>query len=140
MKRIVSFCLALAACTTAALADNDTPVQVAQMPSQARSFIRKHFGDTQVSRAAKGDDGYEVTFVNGNTVDFDARGEWTGIECRNGVVPEAIVPRRVYEYVADNYPGRKIVGLGQTSAGCRAELDDGVVLQFDRDYRLVALD
>lgn len=50
---------------------------------------------------------YEVTFVNGNKIDFDSNGNWEEIDCKATVVPKKVVPVKIYNYVKSNYPKEK---------------------------------
>lgn len=144
MKKIMILCLSLFVMVTAASADSKTPVQVDQMPSKAQNFIKKHFGDTQVAYARM-DNGlvksYEVEFVNGNTIDFDKDGEWTDVECKAGVVPEGIVPNQIVKYVEENHPNRTITGIErERRGGYKIDLNNGLELEFNKDYRLMDVD
>lgn len=143
MKKFLMMFMALTACVTMAFADNDTPIQVAQMPNAAQNFIKKHFGDMQVSYA-KLENGiaksYEVVFVNGNKLEFDADGDWTEVDCKHGVVPAAIVPNQLKNYVEKNHPGQTIVAISQDARGYEIDLNNGLELKFNRKYRLMDMD
>lgn len=143
MKKIILILVAMTAFAAMAFADNSTPIQVVQMPTAAQNFIQKHFGDVQVSHA-KQENGlsksYEVVFVNGNKLEFDARGEWTEVDCKHGVVPEGIVPRQLKHYVDKNHPGQKIVAISREARGYEIDLNNGLELKFNRNYRLVDMD
>lgn len=143
MKRILLLAVfALAGLTAIRATAGDTPVQVAQMPAASQNFIKKYFSDIQVDRAVVSDlepKKYEVRFVNGTEIEFDARGEWTEVECEHGAVPEAIVPQKLLDYVAKNHPGRQIVAIKRNMRGYKLELDNDLDLKFDRDYRLIKI-
>lgn len=143
MKKIFTMLLSLTAFATVALADNDTPIQVAQMPYEAQAFIKNHFSDMQVNYA-KQENGfsksYEVVFVNGDKIEFDTDGDWTEVDCKHGVVPERIVPRQLRAYVAKNHPDQKIVAISQGARGYEVDLSNGLELTFNRNYRLVDMD
>lgn len=142
MKRLLVVALLLAGGISLACAGGDQPIQVAQMPDNARNFIKKHFGDIQVSFARKETMpvSYEVVFVNGSKVEFDSHGEWTEVDCEHGVVPDEIVPRQIVRFVDENHPGRKIVGISRERHGYDVTLSNGLDLKFDADYRLVGID
>lgn len=143
MKRILLLAVfALAGLTAIRATAGDTPVQVAQMPAASQNFIKKYFSDIQVDRAVVSDlepKKYEVRFVNGTEIEFDARGEWTEVECEHGAVPEAIVPQKLLDYVAKNHPGRQVVAIKRNMRGYKLELDNDLDLKFDRDYRLIKI-
>lgn len=143
MKRLLLLAVfALAGLTAIRATAGDTPVQVAQMPAASQNFIKKYFSDIQVDRAVVSDREprkYEVRFVNGTEIEFDARGEWMEIECEHRAVPKAIVPQKLLDYVAKNHPGRQIVAIKRNMRGYKLELDNDLDLKFDRDYRLIKI-
>lgn len=144
MKKVLFLFLALAACTTMALADHhSTPIQVAQMPEMAQTFIQRHFNDVQVRYAKQQYQPareYEVVLVNGTKLEFDANGNWTEVDCKYGVVPDEIVPQPLRDYVEKNYPDQRIVDIEQGRRGYKLELDNGLDLKFNKEYRLVDMD
>ena len=143
MKKLFVLVAALAVMTTGALAADDTPVQVAHMPNMAQEFIGQHFGDVQVSYATM-DDGlrksYDVVLVNGTKLEFDGNGNWTEVDCKHGVVPEAIVPAQIRKYVADNHPGQRIEQIERSARGWEVGLGNGLDLKFNKSFRLMDLD
>ena len=135
--------VAMTACAAVAMADNDTPVQVAQLPATAQNFIQKYFNDVQVLYAKQENDivkSYEVVFVNGSKLEFDARGDWTEVDCKHGVVPDGIVPRQLRNYVDKNHPGQRIVAVSRDARGYEVDLNNGLELKFNRNYRLIDMD
>ena len=82
MKKNLKLWLAALVCTlftqTPAMADNDKPVTVEQLPAAAQQFIKANFADRTVS-IAKMESGlieksYDVLFTNGDRVEFDRNG------------------------------------------------------------------
>ena len=55
MKRIIKTTVAALVCLvafqTAAIADNDKPISISQLPATAQQVIKKHFGKKQVALA-----------------------------------------------------------------------------------------
>lgn len=126
-----------------ALADNHTtPIQVAQMPEMAQTFLQRHFGDVQVRYAKQQylPKEYEVVLVNGTKLEFDANGNWTEVDCKHGVVPDDVVPQPLRSYVGKNYPDQRIVDIEQGPRGYKLELNNGLELKFNKEYRLVDMD
>lgn len=143
MKKLFVLVAALAAMTTSALAADDTPVQVAQMPNAAQQFIGQYFGDVQVSYATMDggfDKSYDVVLVNGTKIEFDGDGNWTEVDCKHGVVPQELIPEQIRRYVADNHPGQQIEQIDRRARGWEVELSNGIDLKFNRNFRLMDLD
>ena len=71
-----------------AQADNDKPIAVTQLPAKAQTFLKQNFPDNKVAFAKLEkeifDTSYDVTFINGDEVEFDKNGEWTDLKCKRG--------------------------------------------------------
>lgn len=143
MKKLFLALLSTGLFATAVFADNDTPIQVTQLPDAAQQFIKKHFSDVQVANGMM-DNGmmksYEVTFVNGAAVDFNGKGEWTEVKNPNGTVPDEIVPKPIKEYVGKTYPEQKIIGIERERNGYEIWLDNKLDLKFDQKFKLIGMD
>ena len=87
MKKIVFLFISLFAMNFVALAGNDKPIQVSEMPKAAQLFIKNHFADLSVAMAKVETDfldkNYDVVFTNGNKVEFDKKGNWTNVDCEH---------------------------------------------------------
>ena len=73
-------------------------------------------------------------------VEFTKNGEWKDVECKYGEVPAAIVPQQIRDYVAKNYPDRKITAIDRDRRDYEVELDNGLDLKFDLKFRLIDID
>ena len=144
MKKILTALLGAGLLATAVFAEgDDTPMQLHRLPDAAREFVKKYFRDVQVAGAEMENGvvpGYEVTFVDGSKVDFDSRGQWTGIERPQSVVPEELVPLQIRKFVATNHPGNRISGIERDGRNYEIELDNGLLLKFNRKFRQVGMD
>lgn len=78
--------------------DNNGPMRMEQLPATAQTFVKSHFGGVTVSdikdERGKGGREYVVNFSNGWTAEFDRRGEWRMVDCKNNAVPEGVTPCR----------------------------------------------
>ena len=127
-----------------AFAGNDRPIAVGELPATAQQFIKAHFAGVEVSLSKVDeelfDKDYKVVFVNGAKVEFTKNGEWKDVECKYGEVPAAIVPQQIRDYVAKNYPDRKITAIDRDRRDYEVELDNGLDLKFDLKFRLIDID
>lgn len=146
MKKITMILagIALLATTAPAFAGTDRPIAVGELPATAQEFIKANFAGVEVS-FSKVDEGvfdkdYKVVFVNGAKVEFAKNGEWKDVDCKYGEVPAAIVPQQIRDYVAKNYPGRKITSIDRDRRDFEVELDNGLDLKFDLKFRLIDID
>ena len=128
-----------------ALAGNDKPIQVSEMPKAAQLFIKNHFADLSVAMAKVETDfldkNYDVVFTNGNKVEFDKKGNWTNVDCEHTQVPVAILPEAIRQYVAKNYPDAKVLKIEVTDRkGYDVELSNGFELEFDKRMNVIDVD
>ena len=145
MKKIVFLFISLFAMNLVALAGNDKPIQVSEMPKAAQLFIKNHFADLSVAMAKVEidflDKNYDVVFTNGNKVEFDKKGNWTNVDCEHTQVPVAILPEAIRQYVAKNYPDAKVLKIEVTDRkGYDVELSNGFELEFDKRMNVIDVD
>ena len=145
MKKIVFLFISLFAMNLVALAGNDKPIQVSEMPKAAQLFIKNHFADLSVAMAKVETDfldkNYDVVFTNGNKVEFDKKGNWTNVDCEHSQVPVAILPEAIRQYVAKNYPDAKVLKIEVTDRkGYDVELSNGFELEFDKRMNVIEVD
>ncbi len=146
MKRLAIFLAALFAAfsTLPASAGNDRIITVGELPAAAQQFISTHFKGVEVSYAKVDeewfDKEYKVVFVNGSKVEFLKNGDWKEVDCKYGEVPAGIVPKPILDCVSSRFAGRRVVCIEQDRRGYDVELDNGLDLEFDRDFRLVDID
>lgn len=127
-----------------ALAAGDRIITVGELPASSQHFIQAYFKDVEVSFARVDeeffDKDYKVLFVNGAKVEFLKNGDWKEIDCKYGEVPAGIVPKPILDYVSSRFAGRKVVCIDRDRRGYDVELDGGLDLEFDRDFRLIDID
>jgi hypothetical protein len=145
MKRIILSLTVLIMATGAVFADDDKPITVEQLPPAAREFIADYFSDVKVAYAKMEDEffeskSYEVVFTNGSKVEFDSKGEWKDVDCKFAQAPEGIVPQQITNYVSDNYPDAKIIGIDRDRRDYEVDLSNGLEMTFDLKFNLTEID
>ncbi len=134
----------LTLCTTLAIADNDKVITVKQLPQTAQLFLKSHFQNSKVALVKMENKvvtkDYEVTFVNGNKIDFDSKGNWEEVDCKASSVPAKVVPVQIQRYVKTNYPKEKIVKIERDRKGYEIKLSNRMELTFDTKYQLTKID
>ena len=95
IKPAITAWVSIVAFPETAMADNDKPISVSQLPATAQQVIKKHFKAKKVA-LAKMETGlfeksYDVVFNNGEKVEFDRRGHWTELNCKQSSVRAALV-------------------------------------------------
>ena len=144
MKKLVFLLVCLFTLQTVVRADNTKPIQVTQMPQSAQQLIKQHFSDSKVALAKMENDSfyksYEVIFTNGNKVEFDKKGNWTEIDCKQTVVPTATIPTAIQKYVTTNYPNVKVLKIERDKQEYEVKLSNRVELKFDLRFNLIDID
>lgn len=142
-KTILSLFAAAMMFPVVACADN-RPIEVSQLPTPAKDFLDLHFKDAKVAFATLdrelADTTYEVHFADGSSVDFDRKGNWKDVECKNGSVPAAIVPEAIGNYVSTNHSERTIRSISRDRRDWEVELNNGFDLKFDTKFRMIEID
>ncbi len=125
-------------------ADDDRPITVDKMPSAAREFISRHFGGLPVAVAKQEGTfllkNYDVIFTNGDKVEFDRKGMWTNLDCKYGKVPAEVIPQKIADYIAGQYPGVEVLQIEKEDGRYEVELSNRVDLTFNSSMELIDID
>lgn len=146
MKTVKFLMIAIIAFTTVltARADNDRPVTVDQLPAAAQKFIQTYFTDVKVSYATVEEgyfgNSYDVNFMGGAEVEFDANGAWKEINCRYTAIPANIVPQQIVNYVTQNHADQIITMIDKGRRDYEIELDNGLEIKFDLNFKMIGYD
>lgn len=127
-----------------ARADNDRPIDAAQLPEKARQFIRRHFPEEKISLAKVErelfETTYEVILTGGGKVEFTKEGDWKEVDCKYSAVPAAILPAPIAQYVARHYPDAAVVQIDRDKREYEVKLASGLELTFDTKFNLIDID
>ena len=126
-------------------ASNDKPIKINEMPELSQKFIQNYFSTYSVALAKMETDflskSYDVIFTNGDKVEFDKQGRWTNIDCEHSMVPTAVVPQTIKDYVQQQYPKAKILKIELTDRkGYDVELSNDVEIEFDKKFNVIDID
>ncbi|MDE6645047.1 MAG: PepSY-like domain-containing protein [Muribaculaceae bacterium] len=116
--------------------DKDEPINAANLPENAQTFIGTHYSGVSIVSVTRDKDDhqdeYDVRLSNGHEVTFNAAGEWTDVDApANQSVPDGLVPESIALYITTNYAGAGINEISKSAAGYEIELTNGVDLDFD---------
>ena len=148
MKTMIRFfCMALLgvlAYQTPAIAGNDKPITVRELPARAKQVVNTHFRGKNVAvvtveRQFVGKS-YDVVFASGKKLEFDRNGNWTEIDCKKSRVPAALVPSAIKNYVRKNYSGATIVQIEKARSGYEVQLSTGLELTFNKNFKVIDID
>ncbi|MBO5018562.1 MAG: PepSY-like domain-containing protein [Alistipes sp.] len=147
MRRLflTAMSIILTAMGAMAMIDNDErAIKYEELPAEARSFIAKHFPNEQPSYTIEDREfthtEYKVVMASGVKIEFDGDGKWTEVDCRYTKVPEAIVPKKIADYVKANYPTSKIFEITKERNEWEVKITGGLELTFDSALNLIDID
>lgn len=144
MKKLVLLLVCMFTMHTMVMASNDKPIQVNQLPAKAQTFINTYFKNHKVALAKLETElfykGYEVTFTNGEQLEFDKSGDWTEVRCRQSEVPAEIVPEAIRNYVKTNYPDTRILQIERDKNEYEIKLSNRWEITFDSKMRVIDID
>ena len=134
--------VALSMCLNACA--KDQVITVNQLPAEAKTFIQTYFASDSVSFVMQEREGvsteYKVCFMDGSKVEFDSKGALKKVDCGTRAVPAALLPDAVRSYVASRFPNAFITEWGKDDRRWKAELNNGLELEFNSKYDFVRID
>jgi len=112
------------------------------------NFTKTYFPDVEILSDVKDGLDHEVTLTDYTFIDFDGSmfGEldWEEVDCTRStiytVVPSALVPEKITEYVNQAHPTLTIVKLSRDLLSWDIELSNGLDLEFDKNFNLIEID
>lgn len=148
MKRIIQTCVVAVICILAfqvkALADNDKPITVNQLPAVSQQIIKKHFTGKKVAMAKMEtgllEKSYEVVFTTGEKVEFDRKGSWKEVDCKLSAVPARLIPAKIASYLKANYPGIKVLKIEKDDNDYEVDLANNVEIKFNKNFVVIDID
>lgn len=60
---------------------------------------------------------YDVKMSDGIELEFNSKGEWIEIDCKNKAVPAIFIPNTIVKYMQKNYGGHKIIKIERDRKG-----------------------
>ena len=95
-----------------------------KLPAEAQEILAEHFpkakiGMIKVDRHLLKKPDYEVRLVNGSTIEFNNKGKWRKVDCKNREVPSSLIPKSITRSVTKNFPDVKITSIVKEVVGLR---------------------
>lgn len=144
MKPLTAFLICLLAFSGIAKSDNDRPISVSELPQKAQDFIQQFFTGNAVAYAKMEktlwDKNYDVVLANGEKIEFDKNGEWKEVNCKRSAVPDAIVPKQIKDYLAQQFPQAKVLKIEREAKGYEVKLDNQLEIKFNLRFQVIEID
>lgn len=110
--------------------------QIPVCPAAVGRFAEEWFPDAQIVELRTDTEGIFVLLSDETSLTFDAAGAWLSAENRSRALPAGLVAEPVGRYLAEHYPDASVLRLDY-SDGCKAGLDNGLLLVFGADMTFV---
>ena len=148
MKRMIRILMiaicCMLSCNMAANAGNDKPIAVNTLPIKAQTLLSQHFNGQKVMLATIESGvvsrSYDVVLQNGTKLEFDKKGNLTEIDCKQGTVPDQLIPQAIRNYLMDNYAGQSVKKIEMNKNEYEVELANGLDLTFNKHFQLIDID
>ena len=145
MKKLIALTLAVMLWPLAsAFADNDTPIQVSELPAKAQAFLSTYYKGQKILLAKVESEvlnkTYDVIFEGGTKVKFNKSGVWTEVNAREGAVPQALIPEEIRSYVNAHFPDAIIHKIEREHKEYEIKLSNRLEITFDSKFRVIDID
>ena len=125
-------------------ADNNKPIKVTDLPLKAQTVLSQHFNNQKVNFASieSGiiDKNYDVVLQNGTKLEFDKKGNVTEIDCKQGAVPEKLIPQAIHTYLQKNHSGQTVRKIEFNKNEYELELSNGIDITFNKHFQVIDID
>ena len=144
VKTIMIVICCVMICFMPANADNNKPIKVTDLPVKAQTVLSQHFNNQKVTFASieSGiiDKNYDVVLQNGTKLEFDKKGNVTEIDCKQGAVPEKLIPQAINTYLQENHFGQTVRKIEFNKNEYELELSNGIDITFNKHFQVIDID
>ena len=77
---------------------------------------------------------------NGTKIEFDRKGNVTEVDCKQGSVPEDLIPQSIISHLKENYPGQTVRKIEIDRNEYDVELSNGLDITFNKSFKVIDID
>ena len=130
MRKIL-FLMAMLVCSLQfAMAGDVVTRDVNKLPVAAREMTKVAY--IKIEKDLFQSTSYDVKLADGIELEFNSKGEWLEIDCKNKAVPSTFIPQAISKYMKANYNGHKTVKIERNRKGYELTLENGLEVDFDQ--------
>ena len=133
---ITAFVAILCFGISSAMAQNTNPA--------ITQFVEQYFPKATVQMVMPDEDDIDVVLSDYTKIEFRLNNEWEKVDCEHSTVytnvPTELVPEQITAYVTANFPNASIKKLEKKFRGWEIELNNGLELKFNKNFRLMEID
>lgn len=112
-----------------------------ELPRTARDFISYNFSHQKISQALrkeeKGKKEYKIILDNNVKIEFDNLGYWKEVESNDAELPTEFIPKKIMEYLTQNFPKDNINKIEKDLHTYQVELTNGDDFEFNLKGRFL---
>ncbi len=145
VKKIAGVLMIMFLLTGGFVSAQDRAINPNQLPKTAKNFLGIHFKGIPVNSAIEdreiyGVDEYKVYLTNGMKMEFDSNGNWKEVDGKHQKLPYGFIPVSIRNYSTKNFPNTYIIKIEKKRWSYKAELSNGLELEFDRNGNFKRID
>ena len=143
IKKYILLIISIILSVGTACSDDIKTTDINVLPGKAQKYLanfNSQISLIEIDKQIIGGDRFEVLLVDGTEIDFNAEGEWTGIDCKAITVPSMFVPKSISNYITQHFPNLGIKKIEKDSRGYDVELTNGIDLKFDQKGVFLRID
>ncbi len=118
----------------------DRHISADKLPQQAKTFLTQYFPGNTVISVERDGFKYDVTLMDGTSIEFSHSGNWQDVDCQLMPVPAGIVPTPIQSYVEANFNLYFITKIKMERREYEVELNNDLDLKFDRNGNFMYAD
>lgn len=126
------------------VAAEDSEIAFEKLPEKAQKVVKQAYPEGKIKKVEMERRAsliqYEVKMAGGTKLQFSKDGTLTECECTEGAVPSVLIPAKIKEFMAKEFPGREIRRFEHDSKLYELLLDNGDELSFNSSFRLIDID
>ncbi len=142
-KLFLSFFTLILAITLLSSCDNEKVISNDKLPVEISTYINTHFPDNPIIQSMIEKDDftkkYEIILEGNFSLTFNSKKEIIDIEGATKL-PDNVIPEKIRQYVAENYPDNFIKGWELDDKNQQVELDNGLDLEFTMNGDFIRID
>ena len=126
------------------VAAEDSEIAFEKLPEKAQKVVKQAYPEGKVKKVEMERRAsliqYEVKMAGGAKLQFSKDGTLTECECTKEAVPAVLIPAKIKDFMAKEFPDREIRRFEHDSKLYELLLDNGDELSFNSSFRLIDID
>ncbi len=144
MKKMIAFLTVMMMTIQVGLARDVITMNPKELPAAAQTFLKQYFSDKQISYIKVDNEfllkRYEVVMTDRTKIEFNNKGNWEEIDCKQDTLPQNLVPAHIQQFVNAQYPGAIYHKIERDRGEVEVKLNNRLSLTFNKKGELINID